>query len=412
MKWMKLAFLLPLYFILHSCLEPFSATVGDDATNLLVVDGLISNENAAHKVILTRSLSNIDQEIIPVTGALVIIEDDLGNKTELAENEDGIYETDPNTFQGVPGRTYQLYIKTQERKVYQSEPCFMQPPSEIDEVYYSPGNNPDSISNRKYTGLGIFVSGHAETEEIEYLRWAFEEDWKFRVPFGHDEVPAPDGSLQPVVPKRYCWKSAVSSKILLHAFSNQTQQKVEAKELYFIDSENTDKLNLRYSTIIKQYSISKDEYDFWRKLDQSNSDVSNIFGEQPYTIKGNIKNIDNPDENVLGYFQVAGVATKRMYIDNSEIRPLRLPMKEFYITCSSDSLLLADLNEGSDPNNPNYESIYEVYDTFILSGDYGYELAYMVETGTGTVIGLAVSTAQCCDCTLQGELDPPDFWVD
>ncbi len=404
MNWVKILFILPLLIFMYSCLEPFTATVGDNAAQFLVVDGIISNENIPHKIKLARSISNIDQQPIPESGAKVSIEDNMGNKTEFLETEPGIYETNTNTFQGIPGRIYTLIIRTKDRNIYQSEPCYMQPPSQIDNIYYVPGNNPDSLSNNKNTGLRMFINGQINVEEVEYLRWAYREDWQFQIPFGYDEVPTPEGGWIQIEPKKYCWKSEFSSKIITQSLGNQSQKKIENKELFFIDSKNTDKLFLRYRARINQYSISKEEFEFWRKLEQTNPETNNIFGEQPFTIRGNIKNIDYPDEHVLGYFSVAGCATKELYINYSEIRHLQLPINDYYNTCSFDSLMFDNLNMNA----------WEVYENYVLNEYYNYELAFAIipQNSFSTVpIGLAVSTPQCCDCSLQGDLNPPDFWV-
>ncbi len=413
MKLKQFYILLFIPFLLSSCLEPFNATVGNESTSLLVVDGLVSNEDAPHFVKLTRTISNIDQEVVPETGASVAFENQDGTQFHLTEIEDGLYRIDADAFTGIPGNSYRIYIKTKTGKRYTSEPIVMNEPSEIDDVYYVPDNNTTG-ELRKYNGLGIYVSGHTNSDEIDYLRWAYHEDWKFQVPFAPYEIPHADNKWYPVDQKKYCWKSSVSSEIQVQSFKNQTNKEVLGKELYFIVSEETDKLLLRYSTNIKQYSISKEEYDFWNKLDQTNPGESNIFGEQPFTISGNIKSIDNPDETVLGFFQVAGCTTKRIYIDFSEIRDLRLPMKDEYITCSYDSLMLDKLNAGSDPTNPAFENIYAIYDHYVLSGDYNYDLAFPIFQSplSQKVIGLALSTRQCTDCTFIGNVDPPDFWID
>lgn len=414
MKFRRYHILLFILFILSSCLEPYNATVGNQSTSLLVVDGLISNEDAPHFVKLTRTLSNIDQEVVSETGAFVAFEDQNGIQYQLTETDDGVYRIEPDVFRGISGNSYHVYIKTKNGERYSSEPIVLPEPTEIDDVYYIPDNNGVGESVGKYNGLGIYVSGHTNSDDVNYLRWSYEEDWKFQVPFSPIEIPNPDNSWSPAVRKKYCYKSSVSSEIQIQSFKNQSSKEVLGKELYFILSEETDKLLLRYSTNIKQYSISKEEYDFWNKLDQTNPGETNIFGEQPFTISGNIKNVDNPDETVLGFFQVAGCTTKRIYIDYSEIRDLRLPMKDEYLSCGYDSLMLEELNVGSDPNDPAFENIFAIYDHYVLSGDYNYDLAFEITQGplSLTVIGLALSTKQCTDCTLVGKLEPPAFWID
>ncbi len=399
-------------FFLTSCLEPFNATVGDRASSLLVVNGLITNENESHSVILTRSVANINQPVLPVTDALVIIEDDLGATVALAEADSGRYVTDTCNFRGVPGRTYTLYIKTKEGKEYRSKPCLMLPSSEIDSVYYVPGKDLSTETDRQYNGIGLYVSGGVNADEIKYLRWSYKEDWKFSVPYYYDEIPEPGGGWEPCNSNRYCWKSNLSSEVDVYSFNNQSGKKVVGKELYFINTQKSDRLVDRYSTLIVQYSISKEEYEFWRKLDQSATGVGNIFGEQPFSITGNIKNINDPDEDVLGYFQVAGYTSKRLYIDSREMYELRLPIKSSFATCGVDSFLIAELNETAiEEGTPLFRNMYDIYNRFVLQKPGVYELAYPINDGTGIrIIGLGLSTPQCVNCALSGVSEPPPFW--
>jgi hypothetical protein len=411
---LKLVVILLVFIGLYSCLEPFDATVGDNASSILVVDGLISNKNAAHSVKLTRSVANIDEHVFPVTDALVIIEDDLGLKTALAEIDSGRYETDTCNFHGVPGRIYTLYIKTKEGEEYRSTPCLMKPSSHIDSVFIVPGKDLSSETDRQYNGVAVYVSGNVTSDEIKYLRWSYKEDWKFSVPFYPDEVPSPDGGWEEYSSNKDCWKSAISSNVLLYSFNDQTGKSIIGKELYFLNSQTSDRLINRYSTLIEQYSISKEEYEFWRKLEQSTTGVGNIFGEQPFSITGNIKNINNPDEDVLGYFQVAGYTSERIYIDYSQIYDLRLPIKNSFHACQVDSFLIKELNKiAIESGTPIFKNMYDIYNRFVLNEGSFYRLAYPIYNESGiVVIGLGLSTQQCTDCSLSGDTEKPDYWKD
>ena len=410
----KLVVILLVFIGFNSCIEPFNATVGDTASSLLVVDGLISNKNTAHSVKLTRSVANIDEDVIPVTHAFVVIEDDLGGEVVLQEMDSGIYETDTLNFQGVPGRTYTLYIRTNQGEEYRSTPCLMKPSSHIDSVFITPGNDYSTETDRQYNGIGVYVSGNVNSDEIKYLRWSYKEDWKFGVPFGSVQIPTPDGEWEYINPNSECWKSSVSTNILLYSFNNQTGQNVIGKELYFIPSQKSDRLNRRYSTLVEQYSISKEEYEFWQKLEQSNSGVGNIFGEQPFSIIGNMKNINNPNEGVLGFFQVAGYTSERIFIGSSDIYDFRLPMTNFYKSCEVDSFLIAELNKTAVENGtPLFLNMYDIYERFVLNEAYNYELAYPVTDETGMItLGLGLTMRECADCSLSGDTEKPDFWDD
>ncbi len=410
----KLVILLLVFIGFNSCIEPFNATVGDSASSLLVVDGLISNNNAVHTIKLTRSVANIDEDVIRVTNALVVIEDDFGERAVLKEMDSGIYETDTLNFHGIPGRTYTLYIKTKQGKEYRSTPCLMKPSSHIDSVFITPGNDYSTETDRQYNGIGVYVSGNVNSDEIKYLRWSYKEDWKFGVPFGPDQIPTPDGEWEYFNANRECWKSSESTNILLYSFNNQTGQNIIGKKLYFIQSQESDKLYRRYSTLVEQYSISKEEYEFWRKIEQSNSGVSNIFGEQPFSITGNIKNINNPDEDVLGFFQVAGYTSERIYIGYLDIYDFRLPRGNSFEYCEVDSFLIAELNKLANDNGTTpFKNMYDIYDRFVLNKAYNYALAYPVTDESGMItLGLGLTMRECADCALSGNTEKPDYWDD
>jgi len=411
---LKLIVILLVFMGLYSCLQPFNATVGDTASSLLVVDGLISNSNTVHTVKLTRSVANIDEDVIPVTNALVVIEDDFGERVVLKDMDNGIYETDTLNFQGVPGRTYTLYIRTNLGEEYRSTPCLMKPSSHIDSVFITPGNDYSTETDRQYNGIGVYVSGNVDSDEIKYLRWTYKEDWKFGVPFGSNQIPTPDGEWEYIKANSECWKSSVSTNILLYSFNNQTGKSIIGKELYFLNSQTSDRLVRRYSTLIEQYSISKEEYEFWRKLEQSASGVGNIFGEQPFSITGNIKNINKPDEDVLGYFQVVGYTSERIYIGHSDIYDFRLPRINFFNYCEVDSFILSELNKLALENGTTpFKNMYDIYDRFVLNRAYNYELAYPVTDETGMItLGLGLTMRECADCSLSGDTKKPDFWDD
>ena len=64
-------------------------------------------------------------------------------------------------------------------------------------------------------------------------------------------------------------------------------------------------------------------------MQQINESGGDIFEKQPFSIASNIHNINNPDEQVLGYFQVSAVNKKRIYITPSGISELNLPAYQY-----------------------------------------------------------------------------------
>ena len=85
----------------------------------------------------------------------------------------------------------------------------------------------------------------------------------------------------------------------------------------------------RYYIEVQQMSLSEEAYDFWSLVEKQQKGSSDIFQPNAIKIRGNIKGVTNPDEEVLGFFGVSGVATKSMYIPKSEV-PVELPPIEQY----------------------------------------------------------------------------------
>ena len=57
------------------------------------------------------------------------------------------------------------------------------------------------------------------------------------------------------------------------------------KPVFFIASDKSDRLRLEYSILVKQYSVSKSEFDFWDNLNKINDKRSgDIFEYQPYPV--------------------------------------------------------------------------------------------------------------------------------
>ena len=67
--------------------------------------------------------------------------------------------------------------------------------------------------------------------------------------------------------------------------------------------------------------VGKDADTFWESLKQLTEAEGTLFDLPPAKVRGNIFNVDDPEEVVLGFFEVAAVDTIRNFIIPSLIRP-------------------------------------------------------------------------------------------
>ena len=143
-------------------------------------------------------------------------------------------------------------------------------------------------------------------------------------------------------------------------------------------STETRRLQERYSLLVKQYSITQNAYSYWKNMEAQISEVNFLFSTQPYDIIGNIKNVNNDEEIVYGYFTVASVSEKRIFVNR--------PRAVFYYP------------ESCGINFKYQDLIDRGYPVFVIK---------LEDERTGKVV------EACIDCSLKGgEPYKPDFWID
>ena len=249
-------------FVLCTCIDPYFQKI-NRYESLPVVDGLITDENSAYTVRLSRTIQ--DQNAIPalVSDATVFITDDTGNISNFINIGNGVYKSDSTIFRGQIGKKYVLHIKTEDGGNYESDPCLMQDVPEIERVYYEKDQELVNNGTERLDGIRIYLDSEPG-ENNTYYRWEYEETWKFKVPDSPKAQYFSEQNIIPVTnPTDYCWKSQKSDEILVYSFYAGDTDPVKHKPVLFIAPDKSDRLLIQYNILIKQYSISNSEYDFW-----------------------------------------------------------------------------------------------------------------------------------------------------
>ncbi len=401
---LKSIFTIIVVFTLFTCIDPYSPKLTGYAT-LLVVDGLLTNANTSYTVKLSGTVQEQNVSPFTVSDATVFLTDDEGNSNYLINSGNGIYKTDSIEFKGTPGRTYILHVLTHEGNEYESEPCLMQSVPDIDKIYFAKDQQLINNGTESQEGIRFYLDSN-EGDGNEYYRWEFEETWKFKVPnpkrynYINDSVIVPVNEV-----KDYCWENIKSADILIHSVYSGEAGRIEKEPILFIASDVSSRLLIQYSILINQYSISKKEYDFWNNMKQVNEEGGDIFAKQPFSVKSNIHNINDPNEQVLGYFQVSAVKQKRKDVPFSEIVGLNLP----YYLYPCERIEMAPEDYPWPPLAPplTWDDIYNMYTS---NGYFFIEPIYI--PGTYQLQKLVFAMPECADCEITGTRTKPDFWVD
>jgi hypothetical protein len=313
----------------YTCIDPYTPNLkGYDS--LLVVDALITDENHSYTVKLSKTIQ--DQNTFPeiVSDAIVTINDESDNTIYRLNYYNGFYKTDSLTFRGVVGRSYTLHITTREGTEYESDKCTMQPVPDIESVYYSKDQEFINNGTEMEDGIRIYLNSKGGVDK-GFLRWAFVETWKFSVPNPkrYDYLGGGNVALLSDI-KKYCWKTKLSDQIIIPSAYSKNTGTIQRQPIFFIAPAKSDRLMLGYSILVKQYSISERENEFWTNLKKVNESGSDIFASQPFSVASNIRNINNPKEKVLGFFQVSAEKEKRLFIPFNVIADNQLPFYHNY----------------------------------------------------------------------------------
>lgn len=367
--------------ILSGCITSFVPETDEDP-ELLVVEAMITDQAEAFSIRLSRSMPLGERakpatRLRPVSGCIVIISDDQGNGYWVRESSvKGTYVTDPADFRAVVGRVYKLRItpgnsSDLEYYSYESLPMKMNPVPPIDSLYYRKvlikEKTPQTVAEE---GCNVYLNTEDPSGECKFFRWDYSETWKFQLPYP--------------VTNNTCWISSNSDNIIIKSTSVLSEARVSDFPIKFISNE-TDRLKVRYSILVNQYSLNEDEFSFWEKLQNISEEVGGLYDITPGTIPGNIFCVEDPSRQVLGYFSVSAKTSSRLYIDDYFRGVINL-----YSDCVSDTIFgraeIPDLN----------------IRVWILE-----EQMYAMPP-----FRVLTENKFCADCSVRGTTTKPDFWLE
>ena len=355
-------------YLAVSCIREFDPGI-DTNQELLVVEGLITDQNRSNKILLSRS-TKVGMPVggSPVSGAIVSIADENGSITTLTESPAGTYSTDSTLFRGRTGGSYSLSIKINDR-IYETGFIEMKPVPGINSLYYEKvviNSSRDTADIDE--GCRIYLDSYDPTGECLYYRWDYNETWEYVIPYA--------------VTNKECWVSDRSQEIQIRNTSLYSQARIEKFPVLFINNES-DRLKETYSILVRQYSINEEEFIFWEKVKNVSENVGNLYDVTPVAIKGNIRCCSDPDETVLGYFSVSAVTEKRLFIHDHFFG-----LPHFMTYCATDTL------SGMLPETG-------------LNSEY-----WVIEDFSDEIPPFWVVTTykECADCSTRGTKERPSFW--
>ena len=381
-----------LAILLPGCKKPYNPAIVDSANSYLVVEGAINSANDSTVIKLSKTVKisgNVNSDMI--SDANVTVESESGGTYTLVSQSDGTYISTGLNLDA--SKKYRLHITTADNKEYASDYEVVKASPPIDSIGFKTDGGK----------MQVYVNAHDATANSRYYRWEYEETWKFHARYVSDYIvdlnAVKTDSIRFRKPEEqayYCYHGDKSSTIVLASSAKLAQDVIFQAPITDIPS-TSEKIEMRYSILIRQYALTKEAYQFWENLKKNTEQLGSIFDAQPSQLKGNIHNLKDANEPVIGYISITNRQKKRVFIDNAQL-PANWATTYPYDCGSVDSALIF-----------NAKSKKREVKTFIVEGG-SIPLEPIYLTGSNLIIGYTYSTYECSDCKLRGSIHPPSFW--
>jgi hypothetical protein len=302
-----------------SCVKPYVPRV-DKYEDLLVVDGGISDQPGPYYIYLSKSTKVQQYSVwIAYPRCEVQIKDDAGNVYSFKETVPGVYESDSATFTGVPGRRYQLQVTTETGEQIESTADELLQGVKIKSIEAQLEHKDGKHFFWGRDGYQFYVSTEPSPFDENYLLWRLDYTYKFQVDFGAAEYF--DGKLHIIQwgdTVRTCFSTKNVQEIFLMNMNELNTKQITHHPLYYEDN-YTKALTMRYSLNVAQYRLMEPAFKYWSEMKKLIDNSGSIYSVQPYQVKNNLKNVTDPERPVVGYFTVAGVSQKRIFLNKPPI---------------------------------------------------------------------------------------------
>jgi len=320
MKAFYIIILLVCLTSVNGCIEPLDIQT-NTAVEVLVVEGTINTSNQRHRITLEQSAKYGDvfegfSERVP--GATVWVRDQDGIQFFFEEVAEGSYTSGDN-FQAKAGNTYTLNITLENGERYVSLPEKIPTSPEIQSLQAINKAQPSSDDILFDSGFEIYATFQDQEDTQDFYQWNSTGEYRIE---SRPDLFVAGGEVPTPAPKDCCSicyvdEDVVDEEIRI-AKDNLTNGSLTTQLVAYIP-DNGRRFDKEYMVVVEQKSLTREAYQFFNLLKNQLSIDGDIFDPPPATIGGNIINLDNPDQPVIGYFAASDVKRDTIFIFNDQV---------------------------------------------------------------------------------------------
>jgi hypothetical protein len=372
-----------LTLMLTSCLKSYEPVIKSSDAGKYVVSGQVNNGDAVHRINVSIATPIYEPTNKPVAGCTVKILDDKGNSFATIDMKNGNYEAIIPKNELKAGTSFKADVILPGGDHIVSDFDQIQDCPDVDSVYYVQkevhGLNPGIPAQ----GIQFYLNLNGTNITCRNFMFEAFETWEY-----HSAYPIEwyyNGYINHRVPPDFsrmvCWKTSLVKNFFTLTTRNQSQNTYTRFPLHIVNDYSSPRLQYGYSLLIRQYTLSDAAFIYWEKIQLNSNQEAGLYERQPQPAKGNMHNLTNPDQEVLGLFGATTVKSKRIFVG-----PIKdLPIK-FDPHCEVGTVLKA------------LDQIhYAWYPAYLFGDSYGYQLEMI--------------RPDCVDCLRLGGINvKPDFW--
>ncbi|MFK7983528.1 MAG: DUF4249 family protein [Saprospiraceae bacterium] len=322
-------------FGLSSCLDEIDFASAGTIDEAIAIQGKVVKANPSYISVTIRGVFNFTDVPRLLDARLVTVEDESGTTVELPTGADGIFylevpDNDPN-FKIDYGKSYKINVSTFDNRNYSSSLEELLPAPVIEDLSATKTqiesvdiNGNTKLSNQLTYGVSTPLKPENSSENARLL-------WEFTTTYQFTDSPEAYGA-------RACRPTRIESEsktcyISSSPLSNYVS--INGPELSVDRIDNFEALNTGISSIysqglyltVSQQSLTQTAYDYWTQVGNVVARTGNLFQAPAGKVITNIANIDDPKDDVFGYFYATEESIRRVYVspDLADNPPLPCP---------------------------------------------------------------------------------------
>ena len=300
---------------MFSCVKQFEPNLDASVTNKIVISGQLLDVEGYQKIDISVSSPINNPKRNPLEHCDVRLYDNNGKVWQYTEVSDGEYGLWLKSNELDLSKEYHIEVLTPDNQRIVSTPESFYSCPEVDILQFEKETHYNVVTKKEFPGLQFFINLKAKENDSRYYLYQVVETSEY-----HTKHPIEwwyDGSVHHEVPpdksKSLCWRTKMIDDIFVLSTAHLSNNEYTKNRLNFTDNQSQ-RLQHLYSLLIKQLSLSKEAYIYWNQMRINQNQTGALYNNQPFPIKGNLVNVSNPDQRVLGYFMCSQIKEHRFFI--------------------------------------------------------------------------------------------------